>query len=47
MNEQRFEFAGFESLHSAVYRETLAGRGHGIEDARPAVELAARLRGQG
>ena len=37
--------AGFEDLHTTVYRETLAGRGHGIEDARPAVELAARLRG--
>lgn len=36
---------GFEDLHTMVYRETLAGRGHGIEDARPAVELAARLRG--
>jgi UDP-N-acetyl-2-amino-2-deoxyglucuronate dehydrogenase len=35
---------GFEDLHTTVYRETLAGRGHGIEDARPAVELAARLR---
>jgi UDP-N-acetyl-2-amino-2-deoxyglucuronate dehydrogenase len=44
MYGQRVEFAGFESLHSAVYRETLAGRGHGLEDARPAVELAARLR---
>lgn len=37
--------AGFEDLHTTVYRETLAGRGHGIEDARPAVELVARLRG--
>ena len=44
LQRERFEFAGFESLHTAVYRETLAGRGHGIEDARPAVELAARLR---
>lgn len=35
---------GFEDLHTTVYRETLAGRGHGIEDARPSVELAARLR---
>jgi UDP-N-acetyl-2-amino-2-deoxyglucuronate dehydrogenase len=35
---------GFENLHTTVYQETLAGRGHGIEDARPAVELAARLR---
>ncbi len=35
---------GFDALHTKVYEETLAGRGHGIEDARPAVELAARLR---
>jgi len=34
----------FENLHNMVYAETLAGRGHGIEDARPAVELAHRLR---
>lgn len=36
--------AGFEGLHSTVYEDTLAGRGHGIEDARPAIELAHRLR---
>jgi UDP-N-acetyl-2-amino-2-deoxyglucuronate dehydrogenase len=41
----RVPIDGFEDLHTTVYRETLAGRGHGIEDARPAVELAARLRG--
>lgn len=35
---------GFESLHNTVYAETLAGRGHGVEDARAAVELAYRLR---
>lgn len=35
---------GFGSLHTKVYEETLAGRGHGITDARPAVELAHRLR---
>lgn len=35
---------GFTDLHTTVYKETLAGRGHGIADARPAVELAHRLR---
>lgn len=35
---------GFEGLHDKVYAETLVGRGHWIEDARPAIELAARLR---
>jgi UDP-N-acetyl-2-amino-2-deoxyglucuronate dehydrogenase len=42
----RTEFAGFEGLHTTVYEETLAGRGHGIADARPAVELVAKLRGR-
>lgn len=41
-----WSITGFEDLHTMVYRETLAGRGHGIEDARPAVELAAHLRGR-
>lgn len=36
--------AGFVGSHTEVYRRTLAGGGFGIEDARPAVELAARLR---
>jgi len=42
---QRQEFSdGFTGLHTKVYEETLAGRGHSIGDARPAVELAHRLR---
>lgn len=39
-----WSITGFEDLHTTVYQETLAGRGHTIEDARPAVELAASLR---
>jgi UDP-N-acetyl-2-amino-2-deoxyglucuronate dehydrogenase len=35
---------GFTDLHTRVYEETLAGRGFGIEDARPSVELAYRIR---
>lgn len=35
---------GFTGLHTKVYEETLAGRGHTIDDARAAVELAHRLR---
>jgi UDP-N-acetyl-2-amino-2-deoxyglucuronate dehydrogenase len=35
---------GFTGLHKIVYEETLAGRGHGIDVARPAIELAHRLR---
>src|SRR5688572_16039032 len=36
---------GFTDLHTRVYEEILAGRGHGIDDARPSIELAHRLRG--
>lgn len=35
---------GFTDLHTRVYQEVLAGRGFGIRDARPSVELAARIR---
>jgi len=35
---------GFTDLHTRVYEEVLAGRGPGIVDARPSVELAHRLR---
>ena len=35
---------GFTDLHTKVYQETLAGRGLGIEDARPAIELAYKIR---
>ena len=35
---------GFTDLHTRVYEEVLAGRGFGIDDARPSVELAHRIR---
>ena len=35
---------GFTDLHTLIYRETVAGRGFGIEDARPAIELAHAIR---
>ncbi len=42
---QEIEFSGgFTNLHTRVYEETLAGRGFGIEDARPSIELVHRLR---
>lgn len=34
----------FADLHTRVYEETLAGRGFGIEDARPSIELVHRIR---
>ena len=35
---------GFADLHTIVYRETLAGRGFGLADARPSVVLAHDIR---
>jgi UDP-N-acetyl-2-amino-2-deoxyglucuronate dehydrogenase len=35
---------GFTDLHTRVYEEIVAGRGFGIEVARPSVELAYRIR---
>jgi UDP-N-acetyl-2-amino-2-deoxyglucuronate dehydrogenase len=35
---------GFEDLHTASYREILAGRGFGLADARPSIETVARIR---
>jgi UDP-N-acetyl-2-amino-2-deoxyglucuronate dehydrogenase len=37
---QEIEFSGgFKDLHTRVYEEVLAGRGAGLSDARPAIEL--------
>lgn len=33
----------FEALHSVVYREVLAGRGWGLDDVEPAIQLAAAI----
>jgi UDP-N-acetyl-2-amino-2-deoxyglucuronate dehydrogenase len=35
---------GFADLHTACYAETLAGRGFTLDDARPSIELAHRIR---
>ena len=44
LDGQEIEFSdGFTDLHTRVYREILAGRGFGIEDARPAIELVHRI----
>jgi UDP-N-acetyl-2-amino-2-deoxyglucuronate dehydrogenase len=37
---------GFVDLHTRVYEEVLAGRGFGIDDARPSIELVHRVRHQ-
>lgn len=42
---KEIEFSeGFTDLHTKVYEETLAGRGFGIKDARPSVELTYKIR---
>ena len=42
---EEVEFSGgFRDLHTRVYEETLAGRGFGIEEARPSIELVHALR---
>lgn len=42
---KEIEFSeGFTDLHTTVYRETLEGRGFGIDDARPSIELAHQIR---
>ncbi len=35
---------GFTDLHTRVYEETLAGRGFGLEHARPSIDLVHRIR---
>lgn len=35
---------GFADLHTRIYEEVLAGRGFGIDVARPSVELSAQIR---
>jgi UDP-N-acetyl-2-amino-2-deoxyglucuronate dehydrogenase len=42
---KEIEFSeGFTNLHARVYEETLAGRGFGILDARPSIELTYAIR---
>lgn len=38
------DFSDYSRLHTVVYREVIAGRGHRIEDAASAVRLAGRIR---
>ncbi len=39
------EFSGgFTDLHTVVYERTLAGQGFGLNDARPSIELAYKIR---
>jgi len=45
MNREEFDFnEGFTDLHTRAYEEILAGRGYGLEDAKPAVEITSDIR---
>jgi UDP-N-acetyl-2-amino-2-deoxyglucuronate dehydrogenase len=42
---EQLEFSeGFTDLHTRVYEEILQGRGFGVADARPSIELTHRIR---
>lgn len=42
---QEVEFSeGFTDLHTRIYEEVLAGRGFGVADAKPSIELVYQLR---
>jgi len=42
---EEIEFSGgFTDLHTIVYQEILAGRGFGLQDSRPSIELVHRIR---
>ncbi len=43
-NEEMEFSGGFTDLHTEVYRDILNGGGYGVEDARPSIELAYRIR---
>ena len=45
VDEEEIEFSGgFEDLHTIVYRHTLEGRGFGIDEARPSINLTHEIR---
>lgn len=47
INQEEIEFSGgFTDLHTMVYRDILDGKGFGIEDARPSLNLVSELRGK-
>lgn len=45
MNGHEIEFSeGFTDLHTASYQEILRGNGFGLQEAKPSIELAHRIR---
>lgn len=48
MDGKEIEFSdGFTELHTRTYEAILAGKGFGLEDARPSIDLAYRIRTAG
>ena len=46
IDDEEIEFSGgFTDLHTMVYQDILNGKGFGIEDARPSLNLVSELRG--
>ncbi|MFA5029967.1 MAG: Gfo/Idh/MocA family oxidoreductase [Patescibacteria group bacterium] len=45
VDKKEIEFSeGFTDLHTVVYKQTLDGKGFGLEDAKPAIALAHEIR---
>ena len=45
MGEQEIEFSdGFTDLHTAMYREIIAGRGFGLMDAKQSINIVYNIR---
>lgn len=45
MEDEEIEFSdGFTDLHTRSYEQILAGKGFGLEDARPSIELVHKIR---
>ncbi len=45
IDNDEFEFSeGFTDLHTESYKQILAGKGFGISDVRPAIDLVSKLR---
>ena len=45
IDDEEIEFTdGFTDLHTRVYEDILAGKGFGIDEARPSINLAYRIR---
>ena len=44
IDDQEIEFSdGFSDLHTKIYERTITGRGFGIEDARPSLEIVHKI----